>query len=196
MEDKLILKYPVIVEGRYDKAKVSDVVSSPVITLDGFSVFNNEEKKLLLNRLSSETGVIVLADSDRAGNFIRSKLKGILKGKVYNVYAPCIKGKERRKPHPSADGLLGVEGIDEKSIYDLLKPFASEESRSGAQIDKARFYADGFSGGDNSSEKRAKLARELKLPETLTAKALLEAINLLVTYEEYTDAVLKVNNVE
>lgn len=196
MEDKLTLKYPVIVEGRYDKAKVSGVVSSPVITLDGFSVFNNEEKKLLLNRLSSETGVIVLADSDRAGNFIRSRLKGILKGKVYNVYAPCIKGKERRKAHPSADGLLGVEGIDEKSIYELLKPFASGESRSGAQIDKARFYADGFSGGDNSSEKRAKLARELKLPETLTAKALLEAINLLVTYEEYTDAVLKVNNVE
>ena len=85
MEEKLNLKYPVIVEGKYDKAKLSLVVSSPIITLDGFSIFKNEEKKDLLKRLSNEKGIVLLADSDRAGNFLRSKLKGILKGNIYNV---------------------------------------------------------------------------------------------------------------
>lgn len=196
MDERLKLKFPVIVEGRYDKAKVCLVVSTPVIALDGFSVFNNKEKQLLLKRLSRESGVILLTDSDRAGNFIRSKLKGILKGTVYNVYAPIVFGKEKRKRAPSADGMLGVEGIESDTLRRILKPFSDENVPKGASITKIRFYEDGFSGGMNSSARRAKLASALKLPSTLSAKALLEAINLLITEQEYETAVMKVNDEE
>lgn len=194
MEEKLNLKFPIVVEGRYDKAKVSVVICSPIICLDGFSVFNSREKQSLLKRLSREKGLIILTDSDRAGNFIRSRLKGILNGKLYNVYAPSIFGKERRKKTFSADGLLGVEGIDSQTIKELLLPFVEENAPRGANISKTRFYDDGFSGGDNSSVRRANLARELALPETLTSKALLEAINLLITEEEYENAVKRLND--
>lgn len=194
MEEKLNLKYPVVVEGKYDKAKVSLVVESPIIALDGFSVFNNKEKQILLKRMSKEQGIILLTDSDRAGNFIRSKLKGILNGKIYNVYAPSIFGKERRKNVPSADGLLGVEGINSSILKDLLKPFASEIINPTANITKLRFYDDGFSGNANSSELRKKLARKLSLPETLTSKALLEAINLLVSESDYENAVKRIKD--
>lgn len=196
MEEKLNLRFPVIVEGKYDKAKLSLVVSSPIITLDGFSVFKNEEKKGLLKRLSNEKGIILLADSDRAGNFIRSKLKGILKGNIYNVYTPAIKGKERRKEKESADGILGVEGVDSSILRDLLLPFVGDEIKNQSQITKMRFYEDGFSGSSNSSEKRKRLAEMLNLPKTLTAKALLDAINLLCTEAEYQFAVSRINNEE
>ena len=194
MEEKLNLKYPVIVEGRYDKAKVSLVVESPIIALDGFSIFNNKEKQQLLKRLSKEQGIILLTDSDRAGNFIRSKLKGILNGKIYNVYAPSVFGKERRKKAPSADGLLGVEGIASNVLKELLMPFSSDSLNKGANITKLRFYEDGFSGNENSSEMRKKLAILLSLPETLTSKALLEAINLLVSESDYETAVKRIKD--
>lgn len=194
MEEKLNLKYPLIVEGRYDKAKVSIVVASPIIVLDGFSVFNNVEKQQLLKRLSRETGVILLTDSDRAGNFIRAKLKGVLNGKVYNIYAPTVVGKERRKQKASADGLLGVEGIDSAVLRELLLPFACENAPVGANITKTKFFEDGFSGGESSASRRKMLAKQLFLPETLSSKALLEAINLLVSEEEYENAVKRVND--
>jgi len=195
MEEKLKLKYPVIVEGRYDKSKVSQLVSTPIICLDGFSIFNNTEKQQLLKRISGENGIILLTDSDRAGNFLRSKIKGIIKGNIYNVYAPTIFGKEARKSKPSADGILGVEGINGKILRDLLQPYSTEgELRKSADISKTRFFNDGFSGGENSSSRRKKLAKLLSLPESLTSKALLEAINLTVTEEEYTEAVKRLEN--
>ncbi len=195
MEEKLRLKYPVIVEGKYDKSKVALVVETPIIALDGFSVFSSDEKKQLLKRLSRESGIILLTDSDRAGGFIRSRLKSILNGTIYNVYAPTVVGKERRKRAPSADGLLGVEGIASDVLRELLRPFASDTLPVGAEVSKLRFFEDGFSGGENSSEKRKMLARELSLPETLSSKAMLEAINLLVSSEEYDGAVKRINNV-
>ena len=194
MEVKLKLKYPVVVEGKYDKAKVSLFVSTPIIALDGFSVFNNSEKQMLLKRLSRGNGIILLSDSDRAGQFIRSKLKGILKGTIYNVYAPTILGKERRKKTASADGLLGVEGIAVQTLKELLLPFAEDELPVGASITKTRFYEDGFSGSDGSALRREKLAEYLSLPKTLSSKALLEAINLLITEDEYLSAVERINN--
>lgn len=194
MDERLKLKFPVVVEGKYDKAKLSLVVSTPIISLDGFSVFNNVEKQQLLKRLSRGDGIILLTDSDRAGNFIRAKLKGVLKGTIYNVYAPEIVGKERRKEKPSADGLLGVEGIGSKHLKELLAPFAVDSVSVGANINKTRFYTDGFSGCTASSERRRRLAYHLSLPSSLTSKALLEAINLLVTEEEYLSAVERINN--
>lgn len=194
MDQRLKLKYPVVVEGKYDKAKVSLVVSTSVIPLNGFSVFSDIEKKLLLKKLANEKGIILLTDSDRAGNFIRSKLKGILKGNVYNVYAPSVLGKERRKSKPSADGVLGVEGLASSVLYDLLAPFADEGVVAGASISKTRFYVDGFSGGADSSIRRKRLAELLSLPTTLTANALLEAINLLINEEQYLAALERINN--
>ena len=122
MEEKLNLKYPIIVEGRYDKSKVSMVVNTTIIALDGFSVFKNTEKQKLLKKLSSEKGIIILTDSDRAGHFIRNKLKGMLpKDKVTNIYAPALYGKEKRKNKPSKAGVLGIEGIDIETLKELFE---------------------------------------------------------------------------
>ena len=197
MDEKLKLICPVVVEGKYDKAKVCSVVSTPVMTLDGFSVFNDREKKFLLKKISEKDGIILFTDSDRAGTFIRRKLKGILADcKIYNVFAPCIKGKEKRKPKPSADGLLGVEGIDSKTIRKILMPFASEQTDKNAFINKTRFYEDGFSGQKNSLEKRKKLCEILGFPPSLTANALIEAINLLITEKEYEQAVSDIDRMQ
>ncbi len=194
MAEKLKLKYPIVVEGKYDKAKLSLVVDTTIIALDGFSVFNNKEKQQLLKRLSKEKGIILLTDSDRAGGFIRSKLKGILNGKIYNVYAPSIVGKEKRKSTPSKDGLLGVEGIDSKVLYELLEPFSDSDISNKVNITKAQFYNDGFSGNANSAYKRKALCEILSLPTTLSSNALLEAINLLISEEEYQTALKRINN--
>lgn len=184
------LRYPVVVEGKYDKIRLSNLVETPIIVLGGFSVFNDAQKKALLKRVCAENGLILLADSDRAGAFIRSKLKGILtEGKVYQVYAPQLAGKERRKQSPSADGLLGVEGIDCETLRGVLAPFEiGAEEPVLAGITKAMWYADGFSGGEGSAERRKLLAKALGLPDNLTSGALLEAVNLTCSIEQYEKA--------
>lgn len=188
MQDKLCLPYPVIVEGKYDLQKLKNIVSSPVIALGGFAVFNDRQKQVLLSRISA-SGVIVLTDSDSAGRFIRSHIRRYLDPqKTYNVYIPKIKGKEKRKNSPSAEGYLGVEGMDDEIIYRLLLPYASAEGQKRAGIDKMTFYRDGLSGRQDSAIKRKALAAKLGLPDDLTANALIEAIDLAVTYEQYRAA--------
>lgn len=186
-DERLILRCPVAVEGKYDKIRLENVVQTPVFVLNGFGIFRDTEKKELLSRVCREQGLILLTDSDRAGAFLRGKLKGILRGgTVYQVYAPQRKGKEKRKSAPSADGLLGVEGTDGKTLRELLLPFAAENGLPhGAGVTEAEWYAHGFSGGENASEKRKELARALDLPDNLTSRGLLEAINLLVDRETY-----------
>lgn len=197
--EKLALRCPVVVEGKYDKIKLDAVVSTPVLVLNGFSVFSDSEKMALLRRLCRETGLILLTDSDRAGRFLRSRLKGMLSGpetdgdggseRIYQVYAPPVRGKEKRKSGYSADGLLGIEGTGTDVLYELLLPFADPEGKPrGAGVTAAEWYADGFSGTDNASGRRVLLARTLRLPETMTGKALLEAVNLLISREQYEEA--------
>ena len=190
MDNKLKLKYPVVVEGKYDKIRLSNLVDSPILVLGGFSVFHDTHKKMLLKRLCKEKGLILLTDSDRAGAFLRSKLKGILtEGKVYQVYAPQLAGKERRKDHPSADGLLGIEGMDCQTLRSILQPFAcTAEEPASAGITSAEWFADGFSGGENASFRRKSLAKALSLPDNLSSNALLEAVNLLCDRETYEKA--------
>ena len=190
-ENKLTLKYPVIVEGKYDKIKLSNIISSPVIALGGFSVFNDKEKMALLRRLSREKSIIVLTDSDGAGMFIRNRLKGFINpDKLINVYVPRVEGKEKRKEKPSKEGILGVEGISGGQLRELLCRFAAdeEEGNKAAFLTATEFYADGFSGGSGTVEKRKRLAAKLSLPENMTSKALIEAINLLVPRDEYERA--------
>lgn len=191
--DKLKISMPIIVEGKYDKIKLDSLVDATVFTTDGFALFKKAEKAALLRRLASEHGVIVLTDSDGGGTQIRSFLSGILpKEKTHHLYIPRIEGKEKRKDKPSRAGTLGVEGMEGELLYKLLSPFATDgdfQRRGG--IDKRRLYLDGLSGTENASEKRAALARALSLPPDLSANALLCAINLLYTEEEYQEILEK-----
>ncbi len=192
MTNKLCLIYPLIVEGKYDVQKLKNIVSSPVIELGGFSVFNNNQKKLLLKKMSS-SGVIVLTDSDKAGHFIRSHIRPYLDPqKTINLYIPCVKGKEKRKSSASAEGLLGVEGIDDSVLYDLLKPYETADGVIHSGIDKMTLYQDGLSGGKDSAAKRDRLALELGLPAGLTANALILALDLTVSQEQYRAALEKI----
>ena len=183
---KLRLEYPVVVEGKYDKIKLDAVVESPIITLNGFSFFNDKRKQTLFGKYA-EKGIIILTDSDRAGAFIRSKLKGYIKGTIINVYAPSVAGKEKRKSVPSKDGLLGVEGIDAETLRALLEPYESRKT-TAPYLTKARMYADGLSGGKNSSLLRHTVASLLGLPTNLSPNAFAEAINTMIPEDRYLKA--------
>ena len=187
--EKKRLTLPIIVEGKYDKCTLSSLFFGLIMTLDGFSVFNSKEKQAALRRVA-ENGVIVLTDSDGGGKQLRSFVSGILPPeKVKHVYIPKIHGKERRKNKASKQGYLGVEGMQPELLLDLLSPFTTdsdENENDKSDITSAEFYADGFTGRDNSSVRRAELARHLGMPDDMTAKALLAAINLLNMQEKYT----------
>ena len=188
--NKPTVSLPIIVEGKYDKIKLSSLLEAHILTTDGFSLFRSEEKAALLCRLAEKNGVIVLTDSDGGGRQIRSFLSGILpKEKVYHLYIPRIEGKERRKAKPSRSGVLGVEGTENDTLLSLFAPFIDKGNappRRGG-IDKRRFYLDGLSGAPCAAEKRRALCEALSLPPDMTANALLDAINLLYTEEEYDD---------
>ncbi len=174
---KLNLKYPVIVEGKYDKIKLSNVISSPIITVGGFSILNDKKKRKYLSSLAEKTKLIILTDSDKAGGFIRSRLKGIVKTQqLINIYIPQIKGKEKRKNTPSAENLLGVEGMNAELLFSLLSPY-EEEEKNFEKITSSDFYNAGLSGKSGSTEKRSLLAKRLMLPDNLSPKALIDAIN-------------------
>lgn len=192
---KLHLDRPIVVEGKYDKEKLLSFVSGTVITTDGFGIFNKSEKLALIRRLASHGGIILLTDSDGAGGVIRSHITSALpKGSVTQLYIPQIKGKERRKKAPSREGTLGVEGIDAERLYALLLPFSREggdgpASEKGTPVTKADMYEDGFSGCGGAGARRDILASSLELPSGMTPNALLAAINVLMTREEYKKAV-------
>ena len=176
----------IVVEGRYDKNTISQVVDAAVVTLGGFAVFNDREKLSFLRRLAEERGLIVLTDSDGAGFVIRNYLKGALpRDRVKQAYIPDIPGKERRKRSPGKEGKLGVEGMKSAVRLEALRragaTFEDEAPavERGEPITKADLYALGLTGGTGSAERRQVLLRRLDLPEHLTPNAMLEALNLL-----------------
>lgn len=190
MKERLKISMPIIVEGRYDKAALSSIAEATVVTLGGFSVFNSKEKQALIRKLS-ENGIIVLTDSDSAGKTIRAFLQGIVpKERIYNLYVPQIKGKERRKKAPSKEGLLGVEGMDAELLRDLLKPFDDGgraeliAKNGGSPVTKQQFYLLGLSGSADASARRALIAESYGLPEDMTANALVDALNVISCAEE------------
>lgn len=190
MRERLNIREVVIVEGRYDKITLSQVIDAHIIPTEGFAIFHNKEKQALLKRLGEQYGLIVLTDSDGGGKQIRTLLANLLpKEKIKHLYTPAIAGKERRKSVPSKGGLLGVEGMDSELLYNLFLPFASdaEAPTRGREVTKLDFYNHGLSGGTGAQEKREKLAKHLGLPP-LTANALLAAINLLYDYDGYLAA--------
>ena len=177
----------IVVEGRYDKNTISQVVDATVVTLGGFAVFNDREKLAFLRRLAQERGLIILTDSDGAGFVLRSYLKGALpRDRVKQAYIPDLTGKERRKRRPGKEGKLGVEGMPPAVLLEVLRRCGAtfeDESAEAAPaeppITKADLYALGLTGGPDSAEKRRALLRQLDLPAHLTTNGLLEALNVL-----------------
>ena len=185
--EKVKITLPIIVEGRYDKSALAGYIDANIITTGGFSIFNDKEKQALLRRIGAN-GIIVLTDSDGGGKQIRRFLSGILPpDKIHNLYIPKVAGKESRKRKAGKEGILGVEGMEKDTILRLLAPFTDGEKqiKSGKMITKVDFFFDKLTGCEGASENRAALCRICDLPEDMTPNALLEALNLLYTYDEY-----------
>ena len=188
MSEKLHIALPVIVEGKYDKIKLDSVLDATVVTTGGFGIFNSREKKALIRRLC-RNGVILLCDSDGAGKVIRGYLKSLLPPeRVYDLYIPKIAGKERRKRVGSKEGTLGVEGMDADLLRALFAPYAADSLPARTPITKADFYAFGLSGGANAAALRDALATHFDLPGGMTANALIAALALLCSREEFEAA--------
>lgn len=191
--NKIKISRPIIVEGKYDKIKLTSILDANIITTDGFGVFNSAEKVALIRALAAPSGVIVLTDSDGAGKVIRTKISSILpQNAVTHLYIPQIFGKEKRKSVPSKEGTLGVEGIDADILRKIFEPLEDDRpQRRLGGVSKQDFYADGLSGGENSAEKRDALALQFCLPRGMSANALLAAINIISDEDGYKSAVKK-----
>ena len=182
------IKEAIAVEGNYDKIKLSQLVDATIVVLDGFMIYKDTKKQNMLKMLADKCGLIIFTDSDMAGFRIRTFLKNILNGKnVKHAYIPDIKGKEKRKSAPSKEGFLGVEGMTDEVILKSLGDAVSviEDVSDKKIVTKTDLFADGLSGGTNSSMYRENLTKTLGLPKRISANMLLEVINSLYTYDEY-----------
>ncbi len=185
------IKEVIVVEGRYDKNTLSQVVDATIVETSGFGIFNDSEKQQLFRTLAAAKGLIVFTDSDGAGFVIRNFIKSCVDPSLLkHAYIPDVFGKERRKAHASKEGKLGVEGMRPEIILDaLIRAGATvdgEESTANTErITKADLYMKGLSGRANSREKRAELLKEMGLPEHLTADGLLDVLNATTTREKF-----------
>ena len=185
------IKEVIVVEGRYDKNTLSQVVDAVIIETGGFGIFNDREKRALLKKLAESRGLILMTDSDGAGFLIRNHLKGCIDPSlIKNAYIPDIYGKERRKAKGSREGKLGVEGMRPEVLLEALKRAgATFEGESGRQqegrISKADLYKKGLSGGAGSAARRQGLLEQLELPARLTADGLLDVLNATMSREEF-----------
>lgn len=186
---KLNIPYPIIVEGKYDRLRLLSVCNTQIITTDGFGIFRHSERLALIRRLAERSPVIVLTDSDGAGKLIRSHLTSAIPAdRLIQLYIPKIAGKEARKNAPSAEGTLGVEGMERELLYRLLAPLEDAGKVAAFAenpLSKTDFYMDRLSGADDSAARRDALAQKVGLPAGMTANALLAALRILVTYPEY-----------
>ncbi len=183
------IREAIVVEGRYDKNTLSQVVDAPILETAGFGIFKDRQQMALLRRVAEKRGLIVFTDSDGAGFVIRNHIKSAIPGKyLKHAYIPDIPGKERRKSAPGREGKLGVEGMTPEVILAALRnagaTIEGEETTSSGGITKQDLMALGLSGGSNAGEKRKALLKKLNLPERMSANAMLQALNLLYTWEE------------
>ena len=185
------VKEVIVVEGRYDKNALSQIVDAVIIETSGFGIFNDAGKRRLLTRMAEAKGLIVLTDSDGAGFMIRNFIKGCVAPElVKHAYIPDIYGKERRKAKASKEGKLGVEGMSPGILLDALVKAGATIDGSCSElneirISKADMYARGLSGRPGSSELRKRLLEKLDLPERMTADALLDVLNAIMDREEF-----------
>lgn len=183
------IKQTVIVEGRYDKIKLSGIIDAPIIETSGFGIFKDKEMQRLIRTLSEKTGIVVLTDSDSAGFKIRSFIGSTVDPKnVFNAYIPDIFGKEKRKAEPSKEGKLGVEGVSEEIIIEALEKagvFCEKVTEPERPITKRDLYELGFSGKTDSAEKRQRLLKMYNLPSRLSANSLVKVLNCITTYDRF-----------
>lgn len=186
--DKIKIKQAIVVEGKYDKIKVSAVVDGIILVTNGFEIYKNPNTVNLLKFYAKNQGIVILTDSDKAGNQIRGHIKSIVpEGKIINLYIPEIFGKEKRKSHPSKEGKLGVEGIDVNIIRDIFlkADLLNDSAASKVPITKADFYELGLSGKENSTKLREKLAESLDLPKKLSSSALCSAVSVIFSKDDF-----------
>ena len=199
MRERLRLKEAVIVEGRYDRIKLSELIATPVIETGGFRVFKDKERQKLISEIAAKRGILILTDSDAAGFVIRNFLKGMIPlEKIKNAYVPEILGKEKRKDAPSKEGLLGVEGMELSILKEAIRRsgatiLGEEPGQNSASITKSDLYDLGLSGRENSKTLREHLLSSLGLPKYLSANALVDALNCLFTKEEFEEYFDKIN---
>lgn len=183
------LKQAVIVEGRYDKIKLKNIIDAPIIETNGFRIFNDKQRQSLIRQIADKRGILIMTDSDGAGFVIRNFLKGTVdKSKIKNCYIPQLSGKEKRKEHKSAEGFLGVEGVPDEVIIEAVRKsgaeIVGEEAQERKEITKADLYSLGLTGTENSAQKRKQLLDKLNLPGYLSTNAMLTALNCLYSLEE------------
>lgn len=184
---KPTLIYPVIVEGKYDRIKLSSLFEGQFIETSGFSIFKDHEKQSFFRRLAEKSPLILLTDSDGAGMLIRNRMKALIpKDRLIHLYIPQVCGKEKRKDAPSKEGILGVEGTDTALLRALLAPYAADAAKRSHSLPLRRIelYEKGYDGTPDAKEKRRALCKRLSLPENLSTSALLDALNLLYTRKE------------
>lgn len=182
----------IIVEGKYDKIKLSSVVDGIIIVTNGFRIFKDKEKLELIRYYAQTTGIIILTDSDSAGRKIRGYIKGAVHdGSIKNVYIPDIFGKEKRKDKPSAEGKLGVEGIDSDILIKAFEKagITASESDSVHDITNMTLFENGLSGGQNSKLLRERLQMKLGLPALMSSASLIEVLNTMMNGEELAEEV-------
>ncbi len=186
----------IIVEGKYDKIKLSSIFDAPIIVTDGFGIYNNKELTDLIRLYADNGGIIILTDSDSAGFRIRNHIKGLVcNDKITNVYIPEIIGKEKRKNKPSMEGTLGVEGVDKDVIIEAFKKAgaffdnekSTEKNKSDCRITKLDLYNLGLTGMKDSKSKRQKLLKAMNLPGHISTSSMLELLNKMMTRIEFMD---------
>ena len=183
------IKQAILVEGRYDKNTLSQIVDAPIFETSGFGIFKDKQQMALLRRVAEKRGLIVLTDSDGAGFVIRNHIKSAIPAKyLKHAYIPDVQGKEKRKAAPGKEGKLGVEGMSPRVLLEALRQAGAtiegEHAAAKGSITKQDFMQWGLSGGPDSSAKRGLLLKKLDLPEHMSANALLQAVNLLYDRDE------------
>ena len=196
--DKIKIKEAIVVEGRYDKNTLSQIIDAPILETAGFGIFKNKEQMALLRKVAQVRGLIVFTDADGAGFVIRNHIKSAIPGQyLKHAYTPDILGKERRKAAPGKEGKLGVEGMTREVIYDALRrcgaTIEGETVTPAAAITKQDMMELGLSGGKDSSVKRLALLKKLGFPEHTSANAMLQALNVLYSLDEL---IVMVNDLE
>lgn len=180
----------IIVEGKYDKIKLSSMIDGIIIETEGFGIFKDKDKQKLIRKLAESKGIVILTDSDSAGFVIRNFITSIVpKEYITNVYIPDIYGKEKRKESASKEGKLGVEGVSVEILKDAFNKAGIGTSQSKStekkKITLNDFFDDGLTGGAESKKKRTALLKSLDLPERMSTKAMLDILNTFITYDEY-----------
>ncbi len=187
------IKQAVIVEGKYDKIKLSGIIDAPIIQTDGFGIFKDKELQRLIRKLAENRGILVLTDSDSAGFKIRSFIGSTVnQSNIIHAYIPDIFGKESRKTEPSKEGKLGVEGVSEEVIMQALANagvLCESTCEPERPITKLDLYELGFTGGEGSAQKRAALLKYYSFPSRLSANSLVKVLNCITTYDRFIEDV-------